>query len=98
MNDETPEDIKKLVASSWARKTQASYNSELKKYFTFCANRGIDPYKPTFDTGLQFLVWLHQEQKANYSTLASARTVMSNFISPEGGTTFGSNPLVRGWG
>ena len=86
--------VKQLVAQSWALTTQATYNCELKKWFVFCRERNIDPNKPDFDSGIEFLVWLHQVHQAKYSTLANARSAMSAFTPLQDEVSFGKHPLV----
>ena len=68
--------MKRLVSASWAKSTQATYNSELKKWYIFCQEKGEDPNIIDFDIGLRFLVWLHDVRKANYATIASTRSVI----------------------
>ena len=94
MSHSTPSAVRRLVASSWAPKTQASYNTELRKWFKYSKMRDIDPHLPTFDQALEFLVWLHDVQKAKYSTIASARSTMSAFTPTQQEVTFSKHPLV----
>ena len=82
------------MASSWAPKTQATYNTELKKWFRYSAMNNINPHQPTFEQALNFLVWLHVDQKAKYSTIASARSTMSAFTPTQQEMAFGKHPLV----
>ena len=94
VTESTPPEVKRLVASSWAPKTQATYNTELKKWFKYSAMNNINPHQPTFDQALDFLVWLHVDQNAKYSTIASARSTMSAFTPMQQETVFGKHPLV----
>ena len=82
------------MASSWAQSTQATYNTEIKKWFVFCKEHSLCPQKPTFELALQFLVWLHEKHAAKYSTIHSARSAMSAFTPTQQEMTFGKDPLV----
>ena len=65
MAKETSLSVKRLVKSSWASKTQSTYDSQLKKWVLFCAERGIeDPSKGTFAEGLEFLVSIFDGENA----------------------------------
>ena len=64
--------LKRLVASSWAPKTQQSYNTALKKWSRFCKIKQWDTDSINFDMGLQFLVWLHEEEGATNGLVAAS--------------------------
>ena len=86
--------IKRLVASSWAPKTQQSYNTALKKWDRFCTLKQWDTSSINFDKGLQFLVWLYEEEGATHGVVAASRSVRSAIAPEQYGTTFGKDPLV----
>ena len=86
--------MKRLVASSWAASTQSSYNSELKKWWGYCEEKGLSPHEPTFERALDFLVWLHDTQGANYSTIHNARSAMSALTPAQQEVSFGKDPLT----
>ena len=94
MKASTAGEIKRLVAASWAQSTQASYNTELKKWFQFCEGKGYDPTQPDNEKGLAFLVWLHDTKKAKHSTIKNARSAMSAFTPTQSNTTFGKDNMV----
>ena len=92
MTEDTPAAVKRLVSSSWAEGTRAGYDSQLKKWVTFCASMGIS--EPRFTDGLAFLVHMHDNLKASYSLVATARSALSAVLPLQNGTTFGDDPVV----
>ena len=55
----------------------------------------IDPYSATFEQGSEFLVYLHNDIKAKYSTVAAARSALSAILPLQQGNTFGKDPIVN---
>ena len=93
MGQDTSLQVRRLVASSWAKSTQASYNTELKKWAQFCRIKGYD-LTPTEDKGVEFLVWLHDDAKAKHSTIKNARSALSAVTPLEHDKSFGRKALV----
>ena len=87
------EQVKSLVKSSWATSTQSSYNTQLRKWLIYCQNNNIAPYAASFDNGAEFLAQLYKSD-ARYSTVASARSMLSTILPMRQGTTFGKDELI----
>lgn len=86
--------MKRLVAASWAPTTQASYNTVIKKWHQFCATEKVDSKNPTFQSGMSFLIWLHDVKMDKYRSIALARSALSALIPLRNGCTFGKDPMV----
>ena len=87
------EQVKSLEKSSWATSTQSSYNTQLKKWLTYCQNNSIAPYAASFENGAEFLAHMYTSD-ARYSTIASARSMLSSLLPMRQGTTFGKDELI----
>ena len=85
--------VKNLVNSSWAGSTQASYNTQLKKWLEYCKTNNIAPYSANFDQGAEFLAHLYNSD-AQYGTVTTARSMLSSILPEKQGTSFGKDPLV----
>ena len=59
----------------------------------FCRERKINCYSPPLRDALQFLLGLFN-QGLSYSTLNTARSALSTFVTIDGGESFGSNHIV----
>ena len=78
------------MASSWAPKTQATYNTELKKWFKYSTMNNINPHQPTFDQALDFLVWLHVDA---IITMTKCQYISPQATCPKNKGTFSSSTL-----
>ncbi len=89
-----PPGVETLVLASWAPKTQASYNSHLRKWKHHCIDKGIDPFKASFKDAISFIEKLFTEQKASYSYIAATRSALSAILPKEEDYSFGKHPNV----
>ena len=86
-------DITKIIMSSWRTGTKKQYTTYIGKWTDFCREREINEYTPTLNQALSFLMTLYN-QGLSYSTINTARSVMSTIISIPDCETFGTHHLV----
>ena len=94
MTHESPQ-VQNLLLASWAPKTQASYNTYIKKWLPYCQENNIsDPYQATYSDAINFLSYLFHEGKYQYGSIAAARSALSAILPKQDGKTFGEHPTV----
>ena len=83
-----------VILNSWRGTTQKQYQVYLKKWYSFCSQRGFDPCSVSPVKALNFLAELF-EQGLGYSALNTARSALSQVLSPQAGILFGELPLTK---
>ena len=87
------EKASELITASWRSGTQKSYNSAWRKWASWCAERGQDPFSSPVKEILDFLAFEFESGK-QYSTINSYRSALSAFHMPIEGYAVGTHPLV----
>ena len=83
------------MISSWASKTQSSYNTYIKKWLACCkSNKILDPYTATYQEVMSFLAHLFHKEDQKYGAIAVARSALSAILPEIEGKTFGQDPNV----
>lgn len=72
------------------KSTLSQYNSSFKKWFTFCDESAIDPFRPTETELLSFLAKYFHE-RASYGTLNAHRSAVSHISKNK----IGDNVLIN---
>jgi hypothetical protein len=86
--------VSDLILASWSVGTQATYSTPINKWLSYCKDKGIeDPYKATFQQGMDFLAFLFNKG-LKHSYLAVIRSALSAILPMKGGVTFGKHPDV----
>lgn len=83
---------REVLLQSWKSSTKVQYRPYIKKWQDFCANRNINPVKPTAYDVVNFLGVIF-ETGVGYSALGTARSALSTFLVCEG-RPVGEHPLV----
>ena len=65
----------------------------MKKWLAYCQRINSDPHHSTIELGINFLVELF-DAGLSYSSIGTARSVLSLIMHPIDGHDFGSHPLV----
>ena len=60
----------------------------------FCRERGIDPISASLDQPIEFLTKI-VESGLGYSSVGTARSVLSSVLIMDNGISFGKHPLVK---
>lgn len=76
----------------WRGGTRELYGVYLRKWLTFCENRGTQVFQPMIGEVLQFLHTLFLDDKG-YSVINTARSALSTFIRIDGNPV-GQHPFV----
>ena len=84
------EHVTDVLLSSWRPATQKQYAVYFKNWAVFCSSRQIAPCSPNLTAVLEFL---HGLLRMSYSTLNSARSALSCFVSLDG-LPVGQHPVV----
>ena len=87
------EKASELITASWRSGTRKSYNSAWRKWASWCAERGQDPFSSPVKEILDFLAFEFESGK-QYSTMNSYRSALSAFHMPIEGYAVGTHPLV----
>lgn len=82
------------ILLSWRSGTQKQYKVFLDKWQLYANQWDVDPLHPTLNQVLNFLQELYQ-QGLSYSSINTARSALSSFITLEGNMTVGMHPLVQ---
>ena len=84
-----------ILVDSWSSGTRKQYLPYIKKWIEHCESKNIDPVTaPTWE-GAEFLTKLFNSSTNGYSAMGTARSVLSGFIEPRQGVTFGKQPLIK---
>ena len=84
-----------IILNSWREGTKSQYQSAAKKWFEFCVANNCDMISPPLPSALSYLTALH-ESGLSYSSVNTARSVLSSILSWEGcQTPFGQLPMVK---
>ena len=83
-----------VISASWRTSTQAQYGTYLNRWLEFCREKNENPYSTTVKCILNFIHDLHK-QGLSYSTLNTARSALSAFITLEtSDVNVGAHPLI----
>ena len=82
-----------IIMSSWRDSTKLQYESYIKKWEKFTAEREIDFATPSVRDIIEFLTDIFNTG-VGYSAINTARSALSTFISIQGFTA-GNHPLVK---
>lgn len=55
------EKASKIIEQSWRTGTKQQYSVYLRKWYSFCSTRGVDPYKANTPQALDFMAELHEQ-------------------------------------
>ena len=82
-----------LIMKAWRPGTKKMYTTYIKKWMTYCCERGIAPLKPTIPQACRFLRVL-SEKGMSYAAINAARCALSTILPPVNGASFGNAPQV----
>ena len=85
-----------IMISSLTESSIKQYNSCLKKWWQYCKNNNVNPYKGTITEILKFLTEEFQGNKASYGTLNSCRSAIALLQGPEVGEDARVKRFFRG--
>jgi len=83
-----------ILESAWRAGTRKQYEGYLGRWRQYFGQRNINPFSPTVEEGINFLVELF-EKGLGYSALNTARSALSSIITLSSNISFGTHPLVR---
>lgn len=83
------------MLDSLAQNTYKQYNTVLKLWWPFCANRSVNPYRASVNIVLEFLTERF-EAGASYGSINSARSALSLLIGSEIGQDDNIKRLLKG--
>ena len=78
---------------AWRPSTKKLYSTYLRKWTTFCLERGINKVEPSLPQACRFLRML-ADSGVGYGALNSARCALSTILPSYEGHGFGTHPLV----
>ena len=78
---------------AWRPSTKKVYSGYLRKWMTFCVERGVEVLKPTLPQACRFLRLL-ASQGAGYGAMNTARCALAAILPSFEGHTFGTHPYV----
>lgn len=81
-----------VIKKAWQSGTRKQYATYLQKWQCPCTARGIDPFHPSVEAGINFLVVLNDSNIGN-SAFNRASALPSIVMLPDG-SQFGTHPLV----
>ena len=84
-----------VILASWRDGTNKQYQSYLKKWSTFCAERKCNILSPPLPVAVDFLTMLY-ESGLSYSSINTARSALSNLLQlQDQSISFGQLPVVK---
>lgn len=81
-----------VIKKAWQSGTRRQYATYLQKWQCPCTARGFDPFHPSVEAGINFLVVLNDSNIGN-SAFNRASALPSIVMLPDG-SQFGTHPLV----
>ena len=82
-----------LIQESWRPGTRMQYDSHLREWQGFCAQRKIHPLSPTILDVIAYLTSMY-DRSLQYTTIAAAKSVLSGMLHIPGVTSMSSHPLI----
>ena len=82
-----------LILKAWRPSTKKNYSTYLRKWATFCVQRGINPLFPTLPQACRFLRIL-SDGGLGYAALNTARSALATILPDFDNRSFGTHPLV----
>ena len=82
-----------IIMASCGKGTKKQYMSYLVRWREYCKREHIEPHNPGKIKTIEFLRALYEEG-LGYSAINTARSALSSVTIPNGGITFGRDPLV----
>ena len=89
------EETVQLLSESWSIGTRKQYLPYIKKFFTFCFTRTVDPFHATPDEVAEFLTELFHKTNNQYNVFNTARSAISAIVQPVNNVTVGNHPLIK---
>ncbi len=86
-------DVIDFLVLAWRPGTARNYDCYLKKWLYHCTSNDIDPYKPSVNAVLSYLLYQYRAG-LSYSTLGTIRSALSHIISFDG-KPLGQHYLIR---
>ena len=82
-----------ILEASWRPSTRKRYAGHLQWFTQYCNQRNVDPFQATTKIGIEYLTnYFHTG--VGYSSVNTARSVLSTIIKTENEIPFGELPLV----
>ena len=82
------------MLDSWLPSSRGQYESALNKWFLYCQNLGLDPFKASHMQAVEFHVDLFHKTTLRYSAMGTSRSALSSILQMENRHRFGKNPMV----
>ena len=83
-----------ILEASWRPSTRKKYAGHLLRFTQYCHQRNVDPFQATTKIGIEYLTkYFHTG--VGYSSVNTAKSVLSTIIKTENEITFEEMPLVR---
>ena len=82
-----------ILEASWRPSTRKRYAGHLQRFTQYCHQRNVDPFQATTKIGIEYLTnYFHTG--VGYSSVNTARSLLSTIIKTENEIPFGKLPLV----
>ena len=82
-----------ILEASWRPSTRKRYAGHLQWFTQYCNQRNVDPFQATTKIGIEYLTnYFHTG--VGYSSVNTARSLLSTIIKTENEIPFGKLPLV----
>lgn len=82
-----------ILMSSWKPSTRRQYGVSIRRWLSYCAEREIDPVRPSLNQSLEFFTMLFEKGLA-YDSMNTARGALSSLGLKFDGFRVGNHPLV----
>ena len=82
-----------VIEKAWRSGTRKQYATYLQKWKHHCTARGIDPFHPSVEAGINFLAVLF-DSNIGCSAINTARSALSSIVMLPDDSQFGTHPLV----
>ena len=83
-----------ILFESWRPKTIKRYERYINQWVEFCSKRKISPIQTSVTIAIEFLTEVFHAG-VGYSSLGTARSALSSFVTPINGIPLGQQPLVK---
>ena len=82
-----------ILEGSWRPSTRKRYAGHVQRFTQYCHQQNVDPFQATTKIGIEYLTkYFHTG--VGYSSVNTARSVLSTIIKTENDIPFGELPLV----
>ena len=82
-----------IIGASWRFSTRQRCQDHMYNFLQHCLQRNINPAQANFKISIEYLTQYFYT-RVGYSSVNTARSVLSCILNPENGTSFGEDPLV----